>query len=94
MFGIFKNLTLFFVNVGCVASNIRTATNGELHTVVTTIASGHLTNYTANIFIADVIRSSSLAAILLIKLMGTNIVSLRRSVNIVLNTSVKAAIAT
>ncbi len=89
-----KSINLFLCKVGLVDRNLRGTTNSELHGVLTVVAGGHFLNTLANVFVATLIRDSSTAAIVVMDFIGTKLLSLKRSVTIVVKTGIKAAIAT
>lgn len=89
-----NSLKLFLCNVGVVDRNLRGFTKSDLHEVLATVAAGEIAKILAKILVATLVRSSSTAAIVIIDFMGTNLLALARSVNIVVKTGVNAAIAT
>lgn len=87
-------MKLFLCKVGVVDRNLRGITNSELQDVLATVAAGEMAKILANILVATLVRSSSTAAMVIIDFIGTKLLALTRSVDIVVNTGVNAAIAT
>lgn len=93
-FELVKTLTLLVFNVGAVDSDLRGVTKPRLHRILKAVAAGHLANVLSNALVATTMRSSATAAIVAMSFMGTNLLALTRTVSIVVNTGVNAALAT
>ncbi len=89
-----NNLYLFLFNVSRVKRTLRHHTNKTLHAVLNGLAKGGTLNFLANLTIATIVRDSSTAAIVIINFIGSNLVALARTVDIVVNTGINAAVAT
>ncbi len=87
-------MTLFLLNVGFVNSKLGGTTKRGVGHILTVYANGQFSTVTTKANIAVTVRSSSTAAIVAVNFIGTNLVALARTVKIVFNTGVKAAIAT
>ncbi len=94
VFALLKTLNVFLCKVGLVDSKLRGTTNSGVHNFLSTVASGPFGEIVAKLKVASVVRSSSTAAMVIIDFIGTNLLALMRTVNIVVKTGVKAAIAT
>lgn len=88
-----NKVTLFLCNVSVVNTNLRGLTNNGVRNILRGLASSALGNIVFNALVANIVRSSTNAIIVYINLMGSNVVALARSMNIVVNTGVNAAIA-
>lgn len=86
-------MTLFLFNVSLVNSNLGVITKGGLRTFLCQVAGAPLGKITLNANIADIVRSSSTAAIVIVNFIGSNVVGLGRTVNVVVKTGVKADVA-
>lgn len=87
------NLTLFLFNVGSVNSNLRDLSNNGLRGALRGVAGDAVGKFVLNTTIATIVRSSSTAAIVIINFMGSKVVGLHRTVNVVVNTGINAAVA-
>lgn len=93
-FSVLNKLTLFLCNVGLVNGELRGLSNNGLRHVLRGVASGACGNILLNYTMATVVRSSSTMAIVTINFMGSKVVRLSETVNIVVNTGINAATAT
>lgn len=86
-------ITLFLCKVTLVKSDLGGITNGGLRLVLCGLAGSPVGKLLLNAIMATVVRSSSTAAIVIMKFMGSNVVGITRTVKVVVNTGVKADVA-
>lgn len=94
VFALFNNLTLFLCNVSTLDRDLRATTNDHLGDLLTTIANDPIQNILTKTTIATMLRDDSTIAIVILNFMDTNLLALQRTIPIVFNYGVKAAVAT
>lgn len=87
------NITLFLCKVSLVKSKLGHITKGRLRLMLCGLAGAPVGNMLLKAVIATVVRSSSTAAIVIIKFMGSKVVGITRTVKVVVKTGVNADIA-
>lgn len=94
IFKLLNNLTIFVCKVGVVDRYLRGTTKRGVGGVLSLLAEGPMVKTLTKVLIATMLRDSDTAAIVTVNFMDTKLVALPRTVSVVFNTGVNAAVAT